>query len=311
MAPLTTVPLPPGVSINHRSRRASFKRYWTWYLFIAPNLVLFLVFTLFTWIFLVFLSGNDWSLLSAPRFSGLENYKELFSDGVFWEALRNTVVYTIIFVAPVAAVSLVLASLINQRLPLVGIFRSAYYLPVVTSISVIALIWRFILLPQPEGPLNYLIGLAGIPPQDWLIDVGEALPSVTLMQVWATMGYYMILWLAGLQGVPEELYEAAKIDGAGRRATFFHVTLPLLQPTTIFVVMIATIGAFQMFGAVFLLTGGGPIHATTTVVYYIYQTAFMTYRMGYGAAGSIVLFGVILFIALLQRRFLGWTNEIY
>jgi ABC-type sugar transport system permease subunit len=300
-----------GAAVHRRSRRASVKRYWTWYLFIAPNVLLFLVFTLFTWGFLIFLSWNDWSLLSAPTFVGLANYQQLFSDAVFWEALQNTVVYTVIFVAPVAVVSLILAALINQRLPLIGVFRSAFYLPVVTSISVIALIWRFILLPQPEGPLNYLIGLIGIAPQDWLIDLGEAMPSITLMQIWATMGYYMILWLAGLQGVPEELHEAAKIDGADRWAIFFNVTLPLLQPTTIFVVMIATIGALQMFGAVFLLTGGGPIHATTTVVYYIYQTAFMTYRMGYGASGSIVLFVIILIITLLQRRFLGWTNEIY
>jgi ABC-type sugar transport system permease subunit len=301
----------PGATGYRRSRRASFKRYWTWYLFIAPNVVLFLLFTLFTWGFLVYLSANDWSLLSAPTFIGLANYQQLLADAVFWEALKNTVVYTAIFVAPVAVASLVLALLINQRLPFVGVFRSAYYLPVVTSISVIALIWRFILLPQPEGPLNYLLGLAGVPPQDWLIDPTQALPSVTLMQVWATMGYYMILWLAGLQGVPEELHEAAKIDGAGRWASFRHVTLPLLQPTTIFVVMIATIGALQMFGAVFLLTGGGPIHATTTVVYYIWQTAFMTYKMGYGAAASLVLFVVILIIALLQRHFLGWTNELY
>jgi len=308
---VTAVSAAPGAAVHRRSRLASFKQYWTWYLFIAPNVLLFLLFTLFTWGFLIFLSFNDWSLLSAPSWAGLDNYRRLFSEAVFWEALQNTIVYTVIFVAPVAVVSLILAALINQRLPLIGVFRSAFYLPVVTSISVIALIWRFILLPQPEGPLNYLIGLIGIAPQDWLIDVGEALPSITLMQIWATMGYYMILWLAGLQGVPEELHEAAKIDGADRQAIFFHVTLPLLQPTTIFVVMIATIGALQMFGAVFLLTGGGPIHATTTVVYYIYQTAFMTYRMGYGASGSIVLFAIILIVTLLQRRFLGWTNEIY
>jgi ABC-type sugar transport system permease subunit len=290
---------------------ASLRRSWTWYLFIAPNLIIFLVFTLFVWGFLIFLSGHDWSLLDEPAWVGLDNYLQMFADPVFWISLQNTVVYAIVFVALVAVISLSLAMLVNQRLPLIQVFRSAYYLPVVTSISVIGLIWRFILIPRPEGPLNYLIGLIGLPPQEWLVDPNLALLSLTGLQIWATMGYYMILWLASLRNIPRELHEAAWIDGAGRWQVFRSVTLPLLQPTTIFVVMIATIGALQMFGPVYLLTGGGPIHATTTVVYYIWQTAFQSYRMGYSAAVSLVLFACILIVALVQRRLLGWTNEIY
>ena len=236
---------------------------------------------------------------------------EATPDEVFWIAIRNSAVYAALVVVPVSALALFLAVLVNQKLPFVGVFRSAYYLPVVTSISVIAIIWAFTFVPRADGPVNYLIGLVGIPPQDWLISPDEALPTVALMGIWSTAGYYMILWLAGLQSVPEELEEAARIDGAGRWNVFWNVTLPLLRPTTIFIAMIATIGALQVFGAAYVLTGGGPVRATTTVVYYIWQAAFGTYRMGYGAAVSVILFIIVLVIALLQRRFLGWSEELY
>jgi len=289
----------------------SLKKQWTWYLFIAPNVLLFLVFTAFTWGFLLFLSLNDWSLIGARTFVGFQNYSRALADELFWIALGNTALYSIMVVVPITALSLCLAVLVNQRIPFIGVFRSAYYLPVVTSISVIAIIWAFTFVPRPDGPLNYIIGLVGIPAQDWLIDPNQALPSVAMMGIWSSLGYYMILWLAGLQSVPEEVEEAARMDGAGRWAVFWYVTLPMLKPTTIFIVMIATIGALQVFGAAYMLTGGGPIHATTTIVYYIWLAAFMTYKMGYGAAVSLLLFAIVLSIALLQRRFLGWTEEIY
>jgi ABC-type sugar transport system permease subunit len=298
-------------TVQRRSRLASLRQQWTWYLFIAPNVLLFLVFTLFTWGFLLFLSLNSWNLIGARAFVGLDNYSRALGDEVFWIALRNTAVYAIIVVIPLTSVALLLAVLVNQKLPLVGVFRSAYYLPVVTSISVIAIIWAFTFVPRPDGPVNYLIGLVGIPAQDWLINPDEALPTVALMGIWSTAGYYMILWLAGLQNVPEELEEAARIDGAGRWQVFWNVTVPMLKPTTIFIVMIATIGALQVFGAAYVLTGGGPVHATTTIVYYIWQAAFGTYQMGYGASVSVILFCIVLGIALLQRRFLGWSEELY
>ena len=290
---------------------ATLKRSWTWYLFLLPNLAMFLVFNLFVWGFLIFLSFNSWDLIGARRLVGLENYQRLLSDPVFHIALRNTTLYAIMFVFPVAAVSLGVAMLANQPLRGMYFFRAAYYLPVVTSIAVLAMIWRFALIPRADGPLNYLLGLVGIPPQEWLLNIRLALPSVVGMQIWSTMGYYMILWLAGLQGIPEELYDAAKIDGAGNWAQFRHVTLPMLKSTTVFIIMIATIGAFQMFGAVYILTGGGPVHATTTVVYYVWQSAFSRYRMGYAASMSLVLFVVIFAVALLQRKYLNWSEELY
>lgn len=294
-----------------KTKLSRFKGYWTWYLFLAPNMITFLLFNLFVWGFLIYLSFNSWDLIGSRKLVGLENYQRLLEDPVFITALKNTTLYTLMFVFPVATVALVLAILANQPLRGMYFFRAAYYLPVVTSIAVLAMIWRFVLIPRPDGPLNYLLGLIGLPAQEWLLNVKLALPAVVGMQIWSTMGYYMILWLAGLQSVPEELYDAAKIDGAGNWALFRHVTLPMLKSTTIFILMIATIGAFQMFGAVYILTGGGPVHATTTVVYYVWQSAFSRYRMGYAAAMSLVLFVIILIVALVQRKYLGWSEELY
>lgn len=297
--------------IRRKSWLMRLKRTWTWYLFLAPNLIMFLIFNLFVWGFLIYLSFHSWDLIGSRRFIGLDNYQRMLTDPIFATALKNTTQYTLMFVAPVTAISLAIAMLANQPIRGMYFFRAAYYLPVVTSIAVLAIIWRFMLIPRADGPLNYLIGQLGIPPQEWLINLRLAMPSVVGMQIWSTMGYYMILWLAGLQNIPDELYDAGKIDGAGRWALFRHITLPMLRPTTIFIIMIATIGAFQMFGAVYILTGGGPVHSTTTVVYYVWQSAFSRYRMGYAASMSLVLFALIFIVALVQRKYLGWSEDLY
>ena len=284
---------------------------WRWYLFIAPNVVTFLVFILFSWVFLIYLSFHDWNLMGAKEFVGLDNYVRLAQDKVLRKALVNTFQYVLMFVAPVSAVSLGLASLVNQRLRGIYFFRAVYYLPVVTSIAVLALIWKYILIPRPDGIANYFLGLVGIPYQQWLVDIRLALPSITVMQIWSTMGYYMVLWLAGLQSIPEELYEAARIDGAGRWQLFRYVTVPMLRPTTIFILMIAMIGAFQMFGPPYMLTGGGPVYATTTMVYYIWLQAFNRYRMGYASTVSVLLFAIILVASLIQRKYMRWSETIF
>lgn len=225
------------------------------------------------------------------------------------KSLRNTVVYVLMYVVPLAAISLGLALLVNRTIRGMYFFRASFFLPVVTSISVLAIIWSWLLIPRPNGPLNFLIGLVGIPPQGWLISPTLALPVLTGMNLWSTAGYFMLLWLAGLQSIPRSLYEAASIDGAGPLGQFRFVTVPLLKPTTIFIVIISTIEAFQMFGPVYILTGGGPANATTTLVYYVWQSAFSRYMMGYAATVSVVLFVIILTIALIQRRLLGWGKE--
>jgi len=268
-------------------------------------------FTLFSWVFLIYLSFQDWNLLGARQFAGLENYQRMLNDQVLRKALLNTIQYAIMFVIPSAAVSLSLATLVNQKIRGMYLFRALYYLPVVTSIAVLAIIWKFILLPRPDGIANYLLSQIGLAPREWLLDIRLALPSITVMQIWSTMGYYMVLWLAGLQGIPEEMYEASRIDGASRWQMFRFVTVPMLKPTTIFITLIAGIGAFQMFGPPYMLTGGGPVHATTTMVYYIWQQAFNRYRMGYASAISLLLFVIILIASLIQRKYMRWSESIF
>ncbi len=291
--------------------RSRLRKSWTWYLFIAPNVISFLVFTVFVWALLIYLGFTHWNMIGSVQWAGLDNYRELLQDRTYWKALGNTAEYAAMFVLPVTGLALLLALLANQRLPGIYTFRAMYYLPVVTSIAVIAMIWGFMLLSTPDAPLNYLLGQLGIAPQKWLLDVNLAMPSLTGMSVWSSLGYYMVLWLAGLQAVPEELYDAAKIDGAGPWRLFLDVTLPMLRPTTIFIVMVTTIGAFQLFGSIYIMTGGGPANATITMVYYIWQRAFLRTDMGEASAISITLFAIILAVTLIQRRLLNWTEELY
>lgn len=301
----------PALARRPRTLRYRLRKGWAWYLFIAPNVLTFLVFTLFSWIFLIFLSFQDWNLVGGREFAGLDNYRRMMNDIVLRKAVVNTFQYVIMFVFPVSAVSLGLAVLVNQRLRGMNWFRAFYYLPVVTSIAVIALIWKFILMPRPEGIANYFLAMVGLGPMEWLLNTRLAMPSITAMQIWTTMGYYMVLWLAGLQSVPEEMHEAARMDGAGRWQAFRFVTLPMLKPTAIFIIMIGTIGAFQVFGPQYMLTGGGPLRSTTTMVYYIWEQAFMRYRMGYAAGVSLLLFAIILVASLVQRRYIGWSESLF
>lgn len=282
-----------------------------WYLFIAPNVLAFLVFNLTAYVFVVYLSFQRWDLIGARKFIGLGNFSALLRDPIVMKSFANIAKYVVMFVFPVSAISLGLAILANRRIRGMYFFRSAYFLPWVTSTAVIAVIWNFALIPRSEGPLNYLVGAIGIAPQAWLVDTNLALPSLAGINIWTSAGYYMVLWLAGLQSIPESLYDAAKIDGGGSWALFRYVTLPMLSTTSVFILTITIIGAFQMFGLVYTMTGGGPMHSTISPVYYIWQTAFVRYRMGYAAAVSLVLFVAIMAVTLLQRRVIGWGEEMY
>lgn len=283
----------------------------TWYAFIAPNLMTFLAFNLFIWVFLFYISFTNWDMLGSKQFTGFENYQRVLSDPLAKTALLNTFQYVALEVLPTAALSLFVAVLVNSRLKGSRFFQSVFYLPVVTSISVLALIWVNMLGPQPDSPVNYVLGLVGIPPQKWFLSPRLAMPTVAGMAIWGGFGYYMLLWLAGLQSIPAEVYEAAEIDGAGPWAQFWRVTLPLLSNTTAFILIISTIGALQVFGSIYIITGGGPVHATTTVVWYVWQNAFTLQRMGYAATIAVGLFLIILAITLVQQRFLGFGREIY
>ena len=250
-------------------------------------------------------------LLSTREFVGLEHFVRMLSDAKLHKAMLNTVWFTTMYIPLLVAVSLGVAVLVNRPLRGMKTFRALYFLPNITSVAVLSLIFRRFLSPRPDGPINFLIGLIGIPPQRWLIDVNQAMPSIVGISLWEAFGYFMVIWLAGLQAIPSELYDAAKVDGANGWRLHRYVTIPLLRPTAAFIIVIATIGALQVFGSIFILTGGGPVNSTTTVVYQIYSEAFNFGRFGYASALSILFFAIILIVALIQSRYLRFGEDIY
>ncbi len=235
----------------------------------------------------------------------------MFTDEHFIRALRNTAQFALMYVPALLAISLFVAILVNRPLRGMRAFRMMYFLPNITSIAVLALIFRRFLSPRPDGPINYMLGLVGIPPQNFLLDVNQALPSVVVIGLWEAFGYYMVIWLAGLQGIPRELYDAASVDGAEGWRLHRYITIPLLRPTAAFIVVVSTIGALQVFGSIFILTGGGPVYATTTVAYHIYGQAFNFGRFGYASALSIFFFLLILLITWLQSKYLRFGEDVY
>ncbi|MBV7333758.1 sugar ABC transporter permease [Chloroflexi bacterium TSY] len=270
----------------------------------------FLLFNVFIWGFLFWISFTSWTMLGDKQWIGLANYWDIFADAVFRISLFNTISYVVMFVLPLAFLSLMLGVLVDQKLPGVFFFRACYYLPVVTTVAIIAMIWIFLVKPTPDGIFNYILGWVGIPPQRFLLNTWLALPTLAALAIWHAIGYYMLLWIAGLTAIPTDLYEAARMDGASRLQLFRFVTVPMLRPTTTFILIIATIRSFQMFGPTYLMTGGGPSYSTMTLVYHLWVQAFEFYRMGRSAAISVILFVIILGIALVQRRVMGW-DELY
>lgn len=264
-------------------------------------MVIFGVFTLLPVAIALYLSLTNYDVFTRLDWVGGANYQDVFDDEFFWRALINTTTYTAWTIPLSMAIGLGLALLLNQKLRGLGIYRTIYYVPVVTSMVAVAMIWIQLFDPLYGVISNSLdaIGIRGI---DWLGDPNLAMPSVIVVSVWKVIGWNMLIYLAGLQGIPEYLKEAAAIDGANRWQSFFKITLPLLQPTTFFIFVTSLIGAFQVFDQVYVMTGGGPANATTTLVHQIYNAAFKALDMGYAAAMSFVLFGIILLISLLSMR---------
>jgi multiple sugar transport system permease protein len=273
----------------------------TGYGFLLPDLLGLTVFVLFPIAYAFFISLNDWNALSPMRWAGLSNYSRLLRDWQFWDSLKITAIYTVTFVPIVFALSLSLALLVNRRLPGMGFFRTLFFVPVVLSLVVSSLMWKYI-FDERAGLLNYLLGFVGIEPQPWLGSVELALPAIIVVSVWMQMGYFMVIFIAGLQDIPRVYYDAAKIDGANSWQSFRHISLPLLRPTSLFVLVISLIGSFQVFDQIWVMTQGGPAGASRVTVVYIYQQAFQYLNLGYGSAMAFALFLVILAISLLQFR---------
>jgi multiple sugar transport system permease protein len=271
------------------------------YLAIAPWIVGFVCFTGGPILASIYFSFTDWNVLSAPRWIGLDNYRELVSvDPIFWVALYNTAFYTLGHVPLTLAVALGAALLVNRRVPFIPFFRTVYYLPTVTAGVAVSILWLWIFNPE-FGLVNYALGLVGIQGPGWLFSKEWAKPALIIMSAWG-FGEAMVILLAGLQGVPEHLYEAARIDGAGTWDEFRHVTLPMLSPVIFFVLIVSIINSFQVFTNVWVMTRGGPADATLMYVLQMYLKAFSDLKMGYTSAMAWILFAIVLALTLLQFR---------
>lgn len=267
--------------------------------FIAPALLPILVFFFLPVAASLLLSFTDFDIyalgdLRRLRFIGLDNYVRLARDPLFWTALENTLYFVAVGGPLSVAVSLGAALLVNHRLArFKGLFRSLLFLPVVTTLVAVAVVWRYLYHPR-YGFLNYLLGLAGFGPADWLGDPAWAMPAIILMAVWKNFGFNMIIFIAGLQSIPRCLYEAAEIDGAGPWPQFVHITLPMLAPTFLFVTVITMIGYFQLFAEPYVMTQGGPADSTLSVALLMFQEGFRWWNLGYAAAVAFVLFLIVL-----------------
>jgi len=270
------------------------------YLFIAPVVILFGIFRVAPSIQTLLYSFYKVELLRGRfTFIGLENFQALLTDEIFRKATMNTLTYVVAIVPISAFLGLVLAVLFNAEFRLKEVFKAIYFAPMVTSTVAAAMVWWWMYNPQ-FGIFNVLLRLVGIPDQPWLMSSRTALSSVIIFSIWKTLGYNMIIYLAGLQAIPPQFYEAATIDGASAFGRFRRITIPLLAPTTTFIVIYNSILAFQVFDQVFVLTGGGPANSTNVVVLDLYRQAFERYNFGYAAAEAMVLFLFIMGITVLQ-----------
>jgi multiple sugar transport system permease protein len=295
----------PTYRQRHSKTRSRLRRreMWAAYGFLLPNLIGFLIFTFFPVLAALMISFTNWDLLRPAQWVGLENYQRLAGDPIFHKVMQNTVIYVLGTVPTQMLIALGIAMALNQRIPGQLFFRTAFFMPVVASTVAVALVWRWI-FHGDFGLLNSFLFMLGVDnPPNWLSSTSWALPAIIIMSIWQQIGFSMVLFLAGLQSVPEQLYEAARIDGANTWQRFTAITIPMLSSTTFFVLVISVINSFQVFEQAFIMTEGGPANATNTIVFNIYRYAFQFFQMGYAAAMAWVLFAVIFIVTLLQFRY--------
>ena len=293
------VKTPPGRTRSRRGPRGHEGR-WA-LLFLAPTLIGLAVLSAGPILATLGISLTQWDMLTAPRFVGLDNYVNLLGDDRFLKALRNTVFYTVVSVPVGLVLALGLAAALNQQIRGIAWIRTGYFLPLVTSATAIALVWLWIY--SPAGPLNDILRLFGISPQRWVSDPTLAMPSIIAMSIWQGLPANVIIFLAGLQAIPAEYYDAASVDGAGRGGRFRKITLPLLTPSIFFTGVLALIGAFQVFDQVYVMANPGkPGEATITLVYFIYEAGFRNFEMGYAGAASWIMFLIVAVATIVYFR---------
>ncbi|QTH44604.1 sugar ABC transporter permease [Cohnella sp. LGH] len=271
------------------------------YLFISPAILLFSVFTVIPVFMAFYLSFTNYDVLSRMDWVGLSNYRKLYTDSLLWQTFRNVLFYTVVFVPLNILTSLLIALLLNKAIKGVKVFRTLNYLPTLTSAVAAATVWLWVLHPE-FGLLNGFLSYFGVTGPAWLSETRTAMASVIMVTLWQAVGSNMVIYLAGLQGVPDYLYESAKLDGANAVQRFRYITWPQLRPTTFLVSTMSIIGALQLFDQAFVLTQGGPANATKTPVYLIYQQGFNQLQMGYASAQAFVLALAILIFSLINMR---------
>lgn len=285
--------------------RKHWSRYGIVYIFLIPVLIHFIIFQVYPIAFSFYLTFTNWPVIGEPKFIGLKNWMQFFLDKLAWKSIWNTVVFSVYYILPTMALGLILALLIDTRKRGSGFFKGVYFLPVVTSFVVISGIWAWIFKGTDDGFVNSFLGLFGIEPQLFLSDSRQALMVLAGLSIFKVCGSTMIYYYAGLQSVPSEYYEAARMDGANGWKIFWKITFPLLLPIHFYVAIITTIGSFQIFDSAFLLTSGGPDFSTTTIVYYLYQEGFTALRLGYASVLAYILFFMIFVISIVQKKYLG------
>ncbi len=278
------------------------------YTFLAPFMVFFLIFVVRAVVEAVRMSFYDWHILRPSRpYIGIENYIELINDNVWWIALQNTIVFTALTVVGTTIVALAAAVAVTRPIRGQNFFRVLLYTPSLLSVGAVGLIWVWLLNTQ-FGIVNYGLSFVGARPVNWLGDPGLVIPSLSLTSIWWGFGFPMLIFIAGLQGIPEQLYEAARIDGGSSADLFWHITLPLLRPTILFVTVTGVISHFQVYGQPFIMTNGGPGRSSYSLIFYLYQIAWTAFRMGYGAAVAVCI--AVIMAALTSVQFLVLSRRI-
>ncbi len=298
------------LAVNKLNRKRWWQRWgeetFSAYLYLLPSLLIFVVFTFFPAIFSVIVSLFRWNMPAQPVFIAFDNYKVLFTGAIdaplFWKSVLNTF-YFALGVPINLFVSLMIALLLNRKIRGVGIFRTAFFLPAITSVTAISVVWLWLYHPAQYGLFNSILIQLGLPIQRWLRDPLLAMPCLIAMGVWSGMGYNIIIFLAGLQSIPHTLYEAAEIDGAGPGALFRKITFPLLGPTIFYILTVGMINSLKAFTEIDVMTQGGPLGATTTMAYILYQNAFQFFQMGRASAIAVLLFIMLLVLTWVQFRY--------
>ncbi|MFD2044533.1 carbohydrate ABC transporter permease [Ornithinibacillus salinisoli] len=275
--------------------------------FLAIPLILLLIFTFIPSIAAFVLSFTNYNVFQPIEFLGLENYIKAFQDNDFRKAMFNTIYYWLLVTPALVVLPIMVAILVNQKLRGIKIFRLIYYFPVLVSVVITAILWKWMF--AKEGIVNYFLSWFGVEPFGWLMDTSTVMLALAFVTIWQGFGYYMLFYLAALQGVPKDLYEASELDGASFWQKHFYVTVPLIKPMIFFVAVISTMGAFKEFTLMLTMTDGGPLKASTTVVLLVFEEAFTNLDMGYASAISFILFVIILIITLINQKLLDNPNK--